>query len=188
MMVIVEQSVQWKLAGETEIVGENLPQRHFVHHKSQMTRLGSNSGRRDWTPELWRGSLIDIENLINYSIYEILYTRCSIWNPVVNRDLAKCWISVRQQRETIWSTPFWLRSGDTTSRRPHIVCLKHLRGCVIIRWWRRSLRHHWKTPRLLFFYIRCESKLPLLEIEPNISSVQLSTANITYSQIVGSVH
>jgi hypothetical protein len=37
MMVIVEQLVEWRLAGETEILGENLPQLHFVHHKSHMT-------------------------------------------------------------------------------------------------------------------------------------------------------
>jgi hypothetical protein len=35
--MIVEQSVELELAGETEILGENLPQCHFVHHKSHMT-------------------------------------------------------------------------------------------------------------------------------------------------------
>jgi hypothetical protein len=34
MMMIVVQSVVCELTGETEVLRENLPQCHFVHHKS----------------------------------------------------------------------------------------------------------------------------------------------------------
>jgi hypothetical protein len=33
MKMIVEKQMECRLAGETEVLGENLPQRHFVHHK-----------------------------------------------------------------------------------------------------------------------------------------------------------
>jgi hypothetical protein len=47
-MVIVEKLVEWRLAGETEVLGENLLQRHFVHHKSHMTRPGFEHGPPRW--------------------------------------------------------------------------------------------------------------------------------------------
>jgi hypothetical protein len=47
-MVIVEKLVEWRLEGETEVLGENLLQRHFVHHKSHMTRTGFEPGPPRW--------------------------------------------------------------------------------------------------------------------------------------------
>jgi hypothetical protein len=38
--------VEWLLTGETDVLGENLPQRHFVHYKSHLPDPGSNPGCR----------------------------------------------------------------------------------------------------------------------------------------------
>jgi hypothetical protein len=46
--MIVEQLVEGRLAGETEVLGENLPQRHFVHHKPHMTDPGLEPGPPPW--------------------------------------------------------------------------------------------------------------------------------------------
>jgi hypothetical protein len=48
MRVIVEQLVEWRLAGETEVLGENLPQRPSVHYKSHMTRPELEPGPPGW--------------------------------------------------------------------------------------------------------------------------------------------
>jgi hypothetical protein len=37
-----------RLTGETEVLGEIPPQRHFVHHKSHLTRLGIEHGPPRW--------------------------------------------------------------------------------------------------------------------------------------------
>jgi hypothetical protein len=47
-MVIVEKLVECRLAEETEVLGENLRQRHFVHDKSHMPRSGFDPGPPRW--------------------------------------------------------------------------------------------------------------------------------------------
>jgi hypothetical protein len=50
-MVIVKKLVEWRLAGETEVLGENLPQRHFCPSQNPTWPYpGLNPGRRSGKP------------------------------------------------------------------------------------------------------------------------------------------
>jgi hypothetical protein len=62
MRVIVEQLVEWRLAGETEVLGENLPHRHFVHHKSNLPNLGRRGGKPA-TNRLSYGAAVPVPNM-----------------------------------------------------------------------------------------------------------------------------
>jgi hypothetical protein len=60
IVMMMENLVEWRLEGKTEVLGENLPQRHFFYHKSQLARPGLETGptgweANDWPLELWRG-------------------------------------------------------------------------------------------------------------------------------------
>jgi hypothetical protein len=49
---MVEKLVEWRLAEETEVLEENLPQRHILQRKSHMIRPGFEPG----PPPRWEAS------------------------------------------------------------------------------------------------------------------------------------
>jgi hypothetical protein len=75
----MEKLVEGWLAGETEVLGENLPQCRFVHHKPHMLRPDANPGRRGGKPATNRLSYGTA--LTSHSIGQIscLETVCPHW-------------------------------------------------------------------------------------------------------------
>jgi hypothetical protein len=48
VIVRMDNLVEWRLTSETEVLGENLPQSQFVHHKSHLTRPKREPGLPLW--------------------------------------------------------------------------------------------------------------------------------------------
>jgi hypothetical protein len=69
MMVIVEQLVECELAGDTEALGESLPQRHFIGRKSHMIRPGLETGPPRWKLAINRLSHGATYNGVSFKVY-----------------------------------------------------------------------------------------------------------------------
>jgi hypothetical protein len=63
---MMEKLEAWWLAGETEVLGENLSQCHFVHHKSHITWQGANPSRCGGKPAANRLSYATALYLIKF--------------------------------------------------------------------------------------------------------------------------
>jgi hypothetical protein len=62
MKMIVESMIECRLAGETEVLGENLPQRHFCPSQNPMCPPGFEHGPPRWEAgERW---ILEKYNLI----------------------------------------------------------------------------------------------------------------------------
>jgi hypothetical protein len=78
-MMSVEQSVEWELVGETEVLGKNLPQCHFVHHNSPhdlawaWTRTAGVGSRRLTAWAMARPSVL-LSQIRIHSIYKPRWT------------------------------------------------------------------------------------------------------------------
>jgi hypothetical protein len=80
MMMSVKQSVEWEWAGETEVLGENLPQRYLSTTNPKWPDLESNPGRRGGKPATNRLSygIVNTVLWIEFSFKKITTLRIGI--------------------------------------------------------------------------------------------------------------
>jgi hypothetical protein len=129
-MVIVEKLVEWRFAGETEVLGENLPQRHFVHHKSTRAAAAVGSQRLTaWAmarPYLYNSFPILCKcNWVHMSLifvffliwYTLLHTRRDCTRKIV-AGYVKWQARERLQKPKRWKDVWNRKDKSTIERTP----------------------------------------------------------------------
>jgi hypothetical protein len=97
---MMEKLVEWTvLAVDTEVLGENLPLRHFVHYKSHLLDTAANPGRRGGKPATNRfnygAATTGFIRRLNYNYtwlqqstlkWYLCNSTCKRWNKSLNYD------------------------------------------------------------------------------------------------------
>jgi hypothetical protein len=113
VIMMMENWAQWRLSGETEVLGENLSQRHFVHYKSHLPDLGSNPGRRGGKPATNRLSYGAAFAVFYISLFWIrLFYGNGKWHllSVLHRPIFNCYfVNYWPWEREAWSV-MWRRS------------------------------------------------------------------------------
>jgi hypothetical protein len=144
MMMSVVQLVEWELEGETEVLAENLPQCHCVHHKSHTTWARTRTtelGRRLKFPLGRTDRQSDCVELKSFSTKNRLRNVISVLRQrrLIARGL--CTVKAKCSGTSVSSSveaclrPRWHGVSMDSSHTPNVTVM----GSVVANWaWREA--------------------------------------------------